>query len=101
MGQSGAEDQSILCSVQVPRHFLGGTQTMKKSANKFAIMGPSFTVVAMVMLIMGKPLDSPWVWFAFALILVCLGVINISYFSLYRDANAIGQATVDGPQGQQ
>ena len=62
---------------------------MKKVGNKLAIISPSFTLLAMVMLIMGKPFNSPWVWVEFGLILVCLGVMNVSYFSLYREANSM------------
>ena len=71
---------------------------MNQLGNKFGIIGPSFTLMAMILMITGKPVESPFVWAGYAMILACLVLMNISYTKLYEKAKALlGHRNVQMP----
>jgi hypothetical protein len=64
---------------------------MDNLGGKFGLLYPSFSLTAMVMVIVGKPVQSPFVWIAFALILALLVGMKARYSKLYQKAKALAE----------
>jgi hypothetical protein len=64
---------------------------MDNLGGKFGLLYPSFSLTAMVMVIVGKPVQSPFVWIAFALILALLVGMNARCSKLYQKAKALAE----------
>lgn len=64
--------------------------------NKYGALGPSFTLAALVMVTLGKPLNSPWVWACLAGILATLIAMNFNYLHLYKRAKAMQEGREPG-----
>jgi hypothetical protein len=45
-----------------------------------AVLSPSLTIVAMLLMTAGKPLDSPFLWAGYAVIIASLAVMNVGLF---------------------
>ena len=55
----------------------------KFGKRKNEVLGPSLTCAAMILLIVGRPVDSVFLWAALILAIISLVLVNLSYTAAY------------------
>jgi hypothetical protein len=62
----------------------------KLGKNRFETVGASLSCFGMMLVMIGKPLDSVFLWIAFGLATCSLILLNVTYISLYDRSQANG-----------
>ena len=56
----------------------------KFGKQKNEVLGPSLTCAAMILLIVGRPVDSVFLWAALIVAVISLVLVNLSYTAAYN-----------------